>query len=182
MIETITIARPYAKAVFGAAKEGDSLESWASFLKLLSTLMEHPNVQALLTNSQMNNDRIQSFLDGLLSDILKDQYTVEQRNFLAVLADNGRFGVICDIYQEYLLHQDGYLGIRNAKIDSALPLDERSLAGLVQALEKHYDCKIRPEVKLDAALIGGVRITVGDQVIDASVREQIDSMAAALTQ
>ena len=182
MIETITIARPYAKAAFGAAKDTDSVESWAQFFETLSELMSSSDVQNLLINPQMNNDRMLAFFDGILAEILKNGYTEAQRNFLVLLADNGRFQVISDICDQFMAYRDEFLGVKNAQITTALALDDASVASLIKSLEQHYECKIRANVIVDASLIGGVRIAVGDQVIDASVREKLDCMAAALTQ
>lgn len=182
MIETITIARPYAKAAFNAAKDKDSMESWTLFFETLSAIAANSDMKALLVNPQMTDDRQLSFMDGLLSDALKKGYTEEMRNFITLLADNDRFSVISDICDQFMAYRDVYLGIKDVQITSALPMDDKQLATLTKALEKHFDCKIRAKVIVDTELIGGVRIAVGDQVIDASVREKLNNMAAVLTQ
>ena len=182
MIETITIARPYAKAAFEAAKAKDSMESWTNFFELMSVIAENADMRALLINPQMNNEAILSFMNGVVAEVLKDGCTEEVRNFLVLLADNGRFNIVSDICKQFLVYRDDYLGIKNAQIVSALTLNEAQVNALAKALEKHYACQIRAKVAVDPTLIGGVRIAVGDQVIDASVRGQLDRMAAALTQ
>jgi F-type H+-transporting ATPase subunit delta len=61
-----------------------------------------------------------------------------------------------------------------------LLLDDATLKNLVADLERKFGCKIQATVKVDAELIGGVRIAVGDEVIDASVRGKLAAMATAL--
>ena len=68
----------------------------------------------------------------------------------------------------------------DALISSAYPLDAAQLNNLVSQLETHFGCKLQPRVEVDAALIGGVRVAVGDEVLDASVRGKLDAMATAL--
>ena len=69
----------------------------------------------------------------------------------------------------------------DAVISSAYPLDSGQVASLVADLERRIKRKVKPRVEVDAGLIGGVRVGVGDEVIDGSVRGRLAAMAAALT-
>jgi F-type H+-transporting ATPase subunit delta len=71
-------------------------------------------------------------------------------------------------------------GIKEAVITSAFPLDDAQLARLVKQLESHFGAHLQPRVEVDASLIGGVKVAVGDQILDASVRGKLDAMATAL--
>ena len=71
-------------------------------------------------------------------------------------------------------------GVKDALVSSAYPLDDEQLKNLMSQLETHFGSKLQPRVVLDAALIGGVKVAVGDQILDASVRGKLDAMATAL--
>ena len=72
-------------------------------------------------------------------------------------------------------------GVLEAKIISALPMNDAQVKALVAQLEAKYQRKVTAQVETDASLIGGVKIVVGDKVIDGTVRGKLDAMAAALT-
>ena len=71
-------------------------------------------------------------------------------------------------------------GAVDAKIETALELTSEQLNALVADLEKKFGRRVRPQVSIDKELIGGARVTVGDQVIDGSVRGRLASLAAGL--
>ena len=73
-------------------------------------------------------------------------------------------------------------GVVKAVITSAFPLSDTDKASLVEGLAKKYGKRVEAEVKVDASLIGGARVQVGDDVIHASVRDTLDKMATALAQ
>ena len=83
---------------------------------------------------------------------------------------NGAFGMLKDEAE----------GVARARIDSAFPLSEAQLADLRAALEKRFGKKVEATVAVDPALIGGVRITVGDTVIDGTVQAKLSTMAHQL--
>src|SRR3546814_13696069 len=64
---------------------------------------------------------------------------------------------------------------------SAFELSAAQLSDLVATLEKKFGRKLNPNVVVDAALIGGVRVVVGDEVLDTSVRAKLQQMQVALT-
>jgi len=105
----------------------------------------------------------------------------EARNFVQMLVQNRRLGLIvqiCDMFEALRREQEG---VMEATVVSALPLTDGQLQPLVASLEKKYGRKITAKVELDPQLIGGLKIMVGDKVIDATVRGRLDAMAAALT-
>ena len=79
---------------------------------------------------------------------------------------------------EYLKAQ--HEGILEAKIASAFEMDAKQLKKLTDDLERKFNRKIEPKVSVDPELIGGVKVEVGDEVFDASVRGKLESMTIAL--
>jgi F-type H+-transporting ATPase subunit delta len=106
--------------------------------------------------------------------------STDQQNFVRVLVDNQRLSVLSEISALFDLLKHDHEGVKDAEITSAFALDETTLKALVADLERKFGCRIEVSVKVDATLIGGVRIAVGDEVIDASVRGKLAAMATAL--
>lgn len=106
--------------------------------------------------------------------------STEQQNFVRLLVDNDRLQVLPEIRELYVELKNGQEGVQEADIASAFPLDDATLKNLVAELEARFKCRIQAAVRIAPELIGGVRIAVGDQVIDASVRGKLAAMATAL--
>ena len=100
---------------------------------------------------------------------------------MQVLIDNARLGLLREIKAQYDELKREHEGVLEARIVSAMPIDDSQVRPLVAALEKKYGRKVNAQVEVDPQLIGGARILVGDKVIDATVRGRLDAMAAALS-
>ena len=99
---------------------------------------------------------------------------------MQVLVHNDRLAVVPEIrtmFEQLRLEQEGVL---EAEIYSAFAIDDAQVAQLVNKLESKYKRKVRAQVSVDSAMIGGVKIVVGDKVVDATVRGKLDSMSTAL--
>lgn len=177
MAELVTIARPYAEAVFKLACEKSNLAGWSDMLALLATVARDPQMQACINNPNLSTQQIENVILGIAGDKLDGA----GRNFVQVLAQNGRLEALpqIQILYERLRHERE--GVLDARIISALPLNDEQTKQLVARLETKYQRKISVQVEVDPQLIGGVKIMVGDKVIDATVRGRLDAMAAALT-
>jgi F-type H+-transporting ATPase subunit delta len=97
-----------------------------------------------------------------------------------VLAENGRLEVLAEIRSQYEVLKNEREGVVEAEITSAFDMDQAQLADLVSRLEKKTGRKVRARVSVDKALIGGVKIAIGDQVIDGSARAQLGALENAL--
>jgi F-type H+-transporting ATPase subunit delta len=72
--------------------------------------------------------------------------------------------------------------VSDATVFSAFPLDAAQLADTVVALERRFGRKLNATVQVDESLIGGIRVVVGDEVFDTSVKARLAQMKVALTQ
>jgi F-type H+-transporting ATPase subunit delta len=176
MSEQITIARPYAEAAFSLAREQSALSRWSAMLGVLSNVASDPKVHAALDNPKLDNPAKESLLLSLCGDALD----AEGRSFVHVLLESDRIAVLPDIKSLFDTLKDGAEGVARAQIVSAFPVDESQLAALKAALEKRFGRKIEATVSVDPQLIGGARVTVGDTVIDASVRGELQAMSSQL--
>ncbi|PZP64553.1 MAG: F0F1 ATP synthase subunit delta [Azospira oryzae] len=176
MAEPITIARPYAEAVFKLASEERTLAQWSEMLALACAVAENPRVLALVGNPLVTRKQLGELFLGICGERLSGG----ARNFILVLIENGRLGLLPQIRELFEELRRQHEGVLEVEIESAYELDEAQRAALVQKLRAKYGREVSARVKVVPELIGGVRIHVGDEVMDASVRGKLDAMAAAL--
>jgi F-type H+-transporting ATPase subunit delta len=176
MAEPITIARPYAEAVFRLADEAGKLAEWSAMLGALAQVADDARMRAAMGDPNMPAPKV----TGLFISILAGRLSGECENFVRVLAENHRLELLGEIRAQYEALKNEREGVIEAQIQSAFELDAGQLADLTARLEKHTGRKVRAQVSVDEELIGGVRIVIGDQVIDASARAQLAALESAL--
>ena len=177
MAETITIARPYAEAAFKLAREQNALTQWSQALELLDLVVRDENIALRIGDPNISKAQLEALILGVCGDRLDGA----GRNFVQILVHNSRLPQMPDIraLYEYLKREDE--GVLEVQIDSAFDIAAAQLAPLVARLEGKYQRKVRAQVSVDPHLIGGIKIKVGDNVHDATVRGRLDAMSAALT-
>ncbi|MDR2031447.1 MAG: F0F1 ATP synthase subunit delta [Azoarcus sp.] len=175
MAENVTIARPYADATFDLARMAGALGPWSEALERLAIVMADPGMLACVADPNLSAERLCKLVLEVAGEL-----SAEQQNFVRVLVDNGRLHVLPEIRDLFAVLKNEHEGVLEARIASAFPLDDASLAALKADLEARFKARINTAVTVDPELIGGVRIAIGDEVIDASVRGKLASMAATL--
>lgn len=176
MAENVTIARPYADAAYKLASGAGALGPWSEALERLAVIVTDSSVRECINDPKLNSDQVYELIVGVAGDAL----SAEQKNFVRVLVDNERLQVLPEIRDLFVELKNEHEGVCEAQIASAFPLDDATLKTLVADLEEKFKSKLVVSVSVDPELIGGVRIAVGDEVIDASVRGKLANMAVAL--
>ena len=176
MAENVTVARPYAEAIFALADAGDALARWSQMLAVMAEVAANAELRAATGNPNLSPDQVYGLFASACGDL-----TTEAQNLLHVLIENGRLAMLPEIREIYEALKSEREGVMDAVITSAYALNSGQLSALVAELERRFKRKINPHVNVDAELIGGVRMKVGDEVIDGSVRGRLAAMAAALT-
>jgi len=176
MAETRTIARPYAEAVFKLAKNQNDLARWADTLQLAAAVAADENIRSLIGNPKVSSRKLGELFLGVCGDRLNE----EGRNFILLLAENGRLEILPEVNELYEQLKTRYEGVLDAKVTSAFAISDAQLRDLVTDLEAKFKRKIEAKVSVDADLIGGVIVEIGDEVLDASVRGKLEAMAVAL--
>jgi F-type H+-transporting ATPase subunit delta len=174
--EPSTIARPYAEAAFRLADAQGKLADWSAALANLSAVAADERVRAAIGDPNLPAAKVA----GLIISILAGKLGGEAENFVRVLAENDRLGVLAEIRTQYEALKNGREGVVEAEISTAFEMDQAQLADLVARLEKKTGRKVRARVSVDKSLIGGVKIAIGDQVIDGSARAQLGALETAL--
>jgi F-type H+-transporting ATPase subunit delta len=177
MAELATLARPYAQALYGVARNGD-LTAWANWLQVFACVASQARILSLATNPHIESAQI----CDLLLRVAPPAQTFEQQaqNFIKLLLKRHRLAVVRYIAEQFNALKNAHEGLADAHIVSAFALDEASLKPLIEALERRLNRKLKPHVTLDSSLIGGVRVKVGDKVLDMSVQEQLAKLNAVL--
>jgi len=176
MAEPSTVARPYAEAAFRLADEANALAKWSEMLGALAQVGQDQRVQRAVADPDLSDRQVA----GVFISILSGKLNGEAENLLRVLAENKRIELLPEIRTQFEALKNEREGVVEAEVHTAFELNEAQLADLVQRLEKKTGRKVRAQVRIDKHLIGGVKVVLGDKVIDGSARAQLGALEAAL--
>src|SRR5258705_4327513 len=174
MAEPTTVARPYAEAAFKLAESSGALAKWAEMLAALATVSRDQRVRAAVGDPNLSDAKVAGLFISILS------LSGEGENFIRVLAQNGRLDLLPEIRTQFHALRNEREGVIEAEVISAFELSGAQLADLVQRLEKKTGKKIKAKVQLDKELIGGIKVVLGDKVIDGSARARLSALETAL--
>jgi F-type H+-transporting ATPase subunit delta len=173
MAEIATIARPYAEAAFRLARERQALLAWSDALGRLAQLADDPQASALIGNPNIAPAQVEDLFRAVGGS------DAEVGNFIQLLAENGRLACLSEIAAQFQALKQGEDGVKDGVIHSAFPMDEIQLRDLKTLLEGRFG-PLQLSVVIEPALIGGVKVVVGDKVLDTSVSGKLATMRTAL--
>ena len=182
MAELSTIARPYAVGLMEALQErkasAQDMSAVLDAVAQLALVARDPQVNQLAGDPGLTEDQLYGVLDGMLD---ADQ-PAEVKNLLRVVVQNGRIDALPEIARQFRILKNRSEGVADAYIETAFPLTDDELKELLEALAKKFPgVKLHPVVSVEKELIGGVRVHVGDKLLDASIRARLSQMKTALT-
>ena len=183
MAELATIARPYAEALFksagasGADHGKGDLPAAAAWLNTLAEIAANEQLLRLADNPKVTSAQV----FDVISDVSRTALPEAGKNCRRLVIENGRLGALPEIAAQFraLVNQRG--GSSDAMVYSAFPIDAQAVADLSVTLERRFGRKLNVTVTQEPDLIGGVRVVVGDEVLDTSVKARLEQMRAALT-
>ncbi len=178
MAELATIARPYAEALFGAA--GADAAALKPQVAALAQLAASAELRQFADNPKVSAAQV---FDVVVGIALQQGQSLDAKvgNLLRTVIDNGRLAALPEIAAQFIALVNGRSGVSDALVQSAFPIDGGQLADVVAALEKRFGRKLNPTVEIVPELIGGIRVAVGDEVLDTSVKARLEQMKVALT-
>lgn len=176
MAETVTIARPYAEALYRLASQSNALSDWSRMLELAAAVASDATMGDVIANPKFTRAEVERVFFAVTGKAL----TLEGQNLIRLLLENRRLALLPVIAEQFEKRKAEQSGTLEAELASAYPLSQAQVNEMVGLLEKRFARKVTARVSVDPELIGGVKIIAGDVVIDASVRGQLQNMAFAL--
>ena len=177
MIEYATVARPYAKAVFELAQEKEQFDLWLGGLEQLAWLVQQPKVASLIGSVDLNDSekalQLVKLLDGC--EAVKN---AEFKNFINVVAAEKRLTVLPEIFEQYKT----LVLAKQAIVYTAYDVkSEGQRAKIISDLEQHFHVGLQATFITESELIGGVKVVVGDKILDLSIQGKLQNLYTTLT-
>ena len=175
MSQALTLARPYARAAFGIARDEGSLAAWSQALGFAARVAADPRVAGLLGNPKLSDADAVTLLGppGAGESVSR---------FLALLADNRRMQLLPEIAGLYEDLRNEAERVVKATVTSAAALPDAELEAIRAALRKRFGREVELDTAIDESLIGGAVIDAGDVVIDGSLKGKLARLQSALAQ
>jgi F-type H+-transporting ATPase subunit delta len=179
MAELATIARPYAEALFKAAAGSDA-QALNAQVAALGDLAGNADLRQFADNPKVAAAQVFDLIAGLAQS---QGLSLDAKiaNLLRAVIDNGRLSALPEIAAQFQVLVNTRSGVSDAAIQSAFPIEGAQLAEVLATLEKRFNRKLNAKVEIAPELIGGIRVVVGDEVLDTSVKARLEQMKVALT-
>ena len=177
MAELATIARPYAEALFKSAGQGNPREL-ADQLDALGQIASLPELRQFADNPKVEPGAVYDVISGSLKVVT---LAPQVQNLLRAVIENGRLAALPEVAAQYRSLVNAQSGVSDATVYSAFPIDGAQLNDVVASLQKRFNRKLNATVVVEPGLIGGIRVVVGDEVLDTSVKARLEQMKVALT-
>jgi F-type H+-transporting ATPase subunit delta len=175
MAELATIARPYAEALFKASAA--DLSGTSAWLDELAAIAQNAQLLQFADSPKVTSNQV----FDLISGVAKAKLPPAAQNFLRAVIDNGRLTALPEAAAQFRALVNAQSGTADALVYSAFDIDASALADVKTSLEKRFGRKLNLTVHVQPELIGGIRVVVGDEVLDTSVKARLDQMKVALT-
>ena len=175
-----SIARRYAKALFGLAVDAGRVEAWATSLQALQQVIDgSPDLQDVLSNPVYSKEQRRAIVEKLAGALGLDP---APRDLLFLLGDRNRLAYLPAVVDTFRELADRHLGRLRAKVTSAVPLDDGAVKAIADELSRKHGAQILLDRAVDPAILGGVIAQVGSLVYDGSVRTQLEDLRRQLKQ
>lgn len=176
MAEITTVARPYAKAAFAFAREHNALARWDDMLSFAAAVVSDRKMAAYLARPQLT---AQQQADAV-AQACGDKLDVAGKNFIRQLCGHRRLTALPAVLVQFQQMVAELEKRGDVQVVSTFPLSAAEEATLTAALKRRFEQDVRIDVTVDPALMGGVVVRFGDQVIDGSVRSRLAKLASTL--
>ena len=176
MSKRITIARPYAKAIFQYALEKQQLNAWSAILHNMAAVAQDAQAIAFLTHPLTPKaQRIKLF-----TSICVQSLAFHGRDFIKILAENHRLFILPNILRLYNGYRAEWEQILDVDIISVAAIPNDYQQKITVVLGKKYQRKIVLHNVIDQSLLGGAILKISDTVIDGSIKGRIARLGQEL--
>ena len=170
MSDFSSVARPYAEAAFAVAEADNQIDGWIESLEKISSVFENEKIINLLTTPQISNsEKTKKFVELFDGEVLE-----KVSSFLNVCGDNNRLQGLPEIISAFMNLAYESMNKKNVSVWSSFELEDTQLTKITEALEKKLNSEVIIDFNIDKSLIGGLKISYDDQVIDMSVKRKLD--------
>lgn len=172
-MERLTLARPYAEAIFRLAEESKRLDDWSKGLGLLALLVQDAHLAKAIESPDWTSDQLLT----LLQDLGGAAFDTQLINLIRLLLENQRLGLVPEITRLYEERRTDAQGSLEVTISSPYAVSKAQEKRLAEALTARLGKKVIITTDKDPSLIGGVLIRAGDLVIDGSIKNRLSRLA-----
>ncbi len=163
----------YAKALFGLVKEDNTLDIQKKDIELLfQCLQEIPELQEVIHSPVMKASEKTRLFDLSFAD----SFSPLTVTFLHLVLESRREEYLPGICRYFLDLIKAEQGIRDAELVTASPLDEKLRQSIISLITKNFHTKVDLHETIDASIIGGFILRVGDQQLDASLSSKLEKI------
>lgn len=167
------VAKRYAQALFDTAVDKEIVDAmFDEFSSVIDLFKSETGLMDLMLTPSINTSEKKGILDRVLRKSL-NQYL---NNFLNILLDKNRFEFLMEIHDDFRQLVFPYKNMVEATVLTVVPLDESQRVALEEKLALRFNKKVILDNKLDESILGGAVVYVGDQIIDGSIRNQLNQM------
>ncbi|MBF0470215.1 MAG: F0F1 ATP synthase subunit delta [Gammaproteobacteria bacterium] len=177
MAEKLTVARPYAQAIFSLAQEQDQIDQWSQMLELLEEILSGKEILRLHDDPRVDDHQILEIIASVAGDGLNPM----GKRMVETLIERDRLGLVPEIRALFEVERDAVQGRVEAEVISAVPLSAGQKETFENALKRRLQREIHLNCLVDETIIGGAIVRAGDMVIDGSVAGQLEKLATRLS-
>ncbi|BBD98328.1 F0F1 ATP synthase subunit delta [Sphingobium amiense] len=168
----------YAVALFDLARDSNALDTVAGSLAALkAAVAQSADFKGLINSPVLSRDAAGKTIGAVASSMGIDPLTTK---FLGVLAQNRRLAQLPAVIRAYETLLSNHKGEARAEVTSAHPLDADQVAALARNLRTRVGRDVAIDAKVDPAILGGLVVKIGSQMIDSSIRTRLNTLAMAM--
>jgi F-type H+-transporting ATPase subunit delta len=176
MSELLTQSRPYAEAIFEIAKDEKSLDIWVDDLSKVVSAMQEDTVRILIDSPDLSQrNKAEIFVSLFEGEISK-----KVSNFVLVIGQANRLKLLEKVLENFKSLVALEKKQKNVTVASSYSLEQDQIERIKSALQKRTGSEINVSVEIDKSLIGGIKISYEDQVIDLSLKNKLEALKAQL--
>lgn len=166
------VSLQYARALFELANNDEKKEFYETLLVLEKVIIQDKEVIKVFEHPLLTPDQKKEIIKNTLGNKVSDTFL----NFMYVVIDHGRINELTDITSSYKMILDDYLKQKEVLVYSSYPLTKPQILNLTNSLSKHYNKQIKIIEKVEATLVGGIKIVVDNEIIDATILNKLEKV------